>query len=58
MSRQKLYRVVLRRANGRFVKQSEPTSKYAAKKLAEYYEQTHDQSYYTEVEPVKGEQNG
>jgi hypothetical protein len=49
----KRYRAVLRRRNGRFVKATKPMSRYAAKKAAERYEETHDQEYYAKVEEVK-----
>lgn len=43
------YRVVLLRRNGRFVKQSQPLSKYAAKKQAEAWDKKYDHSFQIEI---------
>lgn len=48
-----VWRVVLRRRNGRVVKEWERTSKYAAKNLKASVEEDHDDSYYVEVVPPK-----
>lgn len=45
----KLYVVTLRRANGRFVKESIVRSKYAAKILQQAWEIKYDGGYYIEV---------
>lgn len=42
-------RVVLRRRNGRFVKQSQPMSRYAAKQTRLAWDARHDSGYYTEI---------
>jgi hypothetical protein len=49
----KMYRAVLRRRNGRLVKATKPMSKYAAKKAADKFEETHDQGFYARIEEVK-----
>ena len=46
----KTFEVILRRANGRFVKAKTVTSKYAAKSLRKKWEAEHDVTYYVEVE--------
>lgn len=44
------YRVVLRRVNKRFVKESRPMSKYAAKKQRDRWEDKYDEkTYYVEI---------
>ena len=48
----KTIKVILRRSNGRFVRERVVNSKYAAKKLREAWEEKYDDSYYVEV---KGE---
>ena len=47
----KQFKVILRRENGRFVKEAIRDSKYAAKKLAERWEEKHPEMY-TEIEPA------
>lgn len=47
-NRGKQYRIVLRRRNGRFVKQSRPMSAYAAKQLRLAWNARYDSGYYTE----------
>ena len=51
MGSKTIYTVTLRRENGRFVKEAQRTSKYAAKKLAQHWEDTHDSGYYVEINP-------
>lgn len=46
------YKVVLRRENGRLVKESQRTSRYAAKKLAEVWGEIYDDTYTVEIEVV------
>lgn len=43
------YRVVLRRRNGRYVREYPAASKYAAKKLQDWLEEKYDDGYYAEV---------
>lgn len=44
------YRVVLRRANGRYVRSYPAASKYAAKRLRAWLEEQYDVGYYVETE--------
>lgn len=46
-----IYTVTLRRANGRWVKEAQRPSRYAAKKLAEAWEEKYDDAYYVEIHP-------
>jgi len=46
------FRVILRRANGRFVREYPAASKYAAKQLQGDLEAAYDDGYYAEVRPV------
>lgn len=48
----KTYKIILRRANGRFVKEWIRHSSYAAKKLAADKAAKYDDSYYVEIEEV------
>ena len=41
--------VVLRRANGRYVKHAVRRSKYAAKQIVKAWEARYDESYYVEM---------
>lgn len=41
--------LVLRRKNGRYVKNSRALSRYAAKQLRKAWEEKYDRSYYIEV---------
>ncbi len=46
----KTFRVVLRRANGRFVKEKEVYSRYAAKEQKRRWEEKYDEAtYYVEI---------
>ena len=49
----KEFKVILRRANGRFVKEAILPSKYAAKQLAARWDEKHPEMY-TEIEAVHG----
>lgn len=44
-------RVVVRRANGRFVREFPVTSKYAAKKRKQSLESRYDDTYRVDIEP-------
>lgn len=46
------HKVILRRANGRYVKEFGVTSKYAANKKKRGLEAAYDESYYVDIEPV------
>lgn len=46
------YKVVLLRSNGRFVKESQPMSKYAAKLFYAKWDRKYDESYKIEIRPV------
>ena len=46
----KTFTVTLRRANGRFVKETNRPSRYAAKKVAAFWEAKYDESYYVEID--------
>jgi hypothetical protein len=43
------YRVILRRRNGRYVREYPAASKYAAKKLQDWLEATYDEGYYADI---------
>lgn len=43
------FEVVLRRANGRFVKLKEANSRYAAKLIQRTWEAKYDDTYYVEI---------
>lgn len=43
-------RVVLRRANGRYVKHQEATSRYQARKLRREWEAIYDETYQVAIE--------
>lgn len=45
-----VFTVVLRRSNGRFVREEKRPSRYSAKKLAARWEDIYDSSYYVEIE--------
>lgn len=45
------FKVILRRDNGRFVKETSRSSRYAAKKVAARWEDAHDETYYVEIVP-------
>ncbi len=45
----KKFRVILRRANGRFVKEKEVNSRYAAKEQRRRWEERYDATYYVEI---------
>lgn len=45
----KKFRVVLRRANGRFVKETETNSKYSAKEQKRRWEEKYDATYRVEI---------
>jgi hypothetical protein len=45
----RVWTITLRRIDGRFVKESTRTSKYAAKKLRQQWEDLHDEAHYVEV---------
>lgn len=49
----KEFKVILRRENGRFVKEATRPSRYAAKQLAERWEDKHPEMY-VEIEKVEG----
>jgi hypothetical protein len=44
------HRVVLRRRNGRYVKEYPVSSRYAAKMVQDWLEGKHDAGYYVEIE--------
>jgi hypothetical protein len=44
------HRVVLRRENGRFVKEYPAWSRYSAKRMADWLEKHYDNKYYAEVD--------
>jgi len=46
-----VFTITLRRANGRWVKEATRHSKYAAKTLAQAWEEAHDSGYYVEITP-------
>lgn len=46
------YRVILRRANGRYVQEWPARSKYDAKRIKKRKEDKYDETYYLEVKPV------
>lgn len=48
--------VVVRRKNGRLVKQSRPMSGYAAKKFADKYREKYDDTYSVELEMLEEEE--
>lgn len=44
-----VFTVVLRRSNGRFVQEARRPSRYAAKRLAKFWEERYDSEYYVEI---------
>jgi hypothetical protein len=46
------YEVVLRRANGRYVKEAVARSHYAAKQIKKKWEERYDGTYYVELEEI------
>lgn len=47
------FRVILRRSNGRYVKEIEARSKYAAKKLQDTWEARYDNGYWVDIQPLE-----
>jgi hypothetical protein len=46
-----IYTVTLRQENGRWVKEAQRHSKYAAKKLADAWNEKYDHTFYVEIAP-------